>query len=170
MLFMPCELQTCMNSGKYETRKHVKRVGINKALKQTNNIDRWIISGLSSIVMITLLHKSIMVSLWWWETVNMGSFKLHGAECPAICCSLCVLYQYSVHFVFVWSSSALTCLWFWAFAWVLPKAAILYWLWLTETPRNLTVKTHLNWLLFDGAISRELACQVQPWVYSNSCK
>ncbi len=67
--------------------------------------------------------------------------------CPAICRSLCV------QFVFVWNSSALACLWFWAFAWVLPKAAILYWLWLTETPRNLTVKTHLNGLLFDGAIS-----------------
>lgn len=73
--------------------------------------------------------------------------------CPAICRSLCVLYQYSVQFVFVWNSSALACLWFWAFAWVLPKAAILYWLWLTETPRDLTVKTHLNCLLLDGAIS-----------------
>jgi len=36
---------------------------------------------------------------------------------------------------------------------VLPKAAILHWLWLKETPTNLTMKTHLNWLLFDGAIS-----------------
>lgn len=73
--------------------------------------------------------------------------------CQAICSSLCVLYQYSVQFVFVWNSSALSCLWFWAFAWVLPKAAILYWLWLKETPRNLTVRTHLNWLLSDSAIS-----------------
>ncbi len=154
-------ITNCMNSGKYETGKHVQRFGINKlkSIKQTNNIDWWIISGLSSIV---------ATSFWWWETVNMGSSKLHGAECPAICCSLCVFYQYSMQFVFVWNSSALACLWFWAFAQVLPKAAILYWLWLTETPRNLTVKAHLNWLLFDGAISREVACQVQPWVYDEN--
>ncbi len=51
-------------SGEYETGKHVKRVGINKLkiIKQTNNIDWWIISGLSSIV-ATKVHNGIFLMM-----------------------------------------------------------------------------------------------------------
>lgn len=126
-----------------------------KSTEQTNNIRRWIISVCHQKQWF-IHYKSPQENgiFLMMGDCKYGKFQTSWCRgCVRLYAALCVLYQHSAQFVFVWNSSALACLWFWAFAWVLPKAAILYWLWLKETPKNLTVKTHLNWLLLDGAIS-----------------